>query len=138
MSGKKSLQGNVCWIAKLPIKYLGISLGANPRSMKTWEPIIQRFKEKATWKAKILSHAGRLQLVKSVLNNIPMYYLGIFRMPKKVQKRLIQIQRRIFWAGNGEKRGIPLIKWEIVQKAKSMGGLGVGDMALKNAAMLFR
>ncbi|XP_057756422.1 uncharacterized protein LOC130975688 [Arachis stenosperma] len=30
----------------LPVKYLGISLGANPRLVKTWKPIIDKVEEK--------------------------------------------------------------------------------------------
>ncbi|XP_016168270.1 uncharacterized protein LOC107610782 [Arachis ipaensis] len=32
--------------ANLPVKYLGISLGANPRMVKTWKPVIDKMEEK--------------------------------------------------------------------------------------------
>ncbi|XP_052109892.1 uncharacterized protein LOC127741466 [Arachis duranensis] len=39
----------------LPVKYLGISLGANPRLVKTWKPILDKVDEKLSlWKAKVL------------------------------------------------------------------------------------
>ncbi|XP_020970234.1 uncharacterized protein LOC110268431 [Arachis ipaensis] len=48
-----------CKQANLPVKYLGISLGANPRMVKTWKPVIDKVEEKLSlWKAKILNKAG--------------------------------------------------------------------------------
>jgi len=33
---------------------------------------------------------------------------------------------------------MPLVRWDIVVQQKSAGGLGVGDLATKNAALLFK
>ncbi|XP_057745696.1 uncharacterized protein LOC130963611 [Arachis stenosperma] len=35
-----------CKEASLPVRYLGISLGANPRLVKTWKPVIDKVDEK--------------------------------------------------------------------------------------------
>ncbi|XP_015970092.1 uncharacterized protein LOC107493513 [Arachis duranensis] len=48
-----------CKLVSLPVKYLGISLGANPRLVKTWKLIIDKVEEKLSlWKAKALNKAG--------------------------------------------------------------------------------
>ena len=50
-----------CGVASLPIKYLGIPLGANPRSVETWRPIIDKIENKLHgWKVGLLSKDGRL------------------------------------------------------------------------------
>ena len=128
-----------CQVLSLPIKYLGIPLGANPKKVDTWEPILERIKKKLSgWKSKLLSRAGRLVLIKSVLNSLPLYYLGIFKMPKKVIKKINSLQSRFFWGLKDRGRSIPLVKWDISQKPKKLGGLGVGDLVVKNAALLFK
>ena len=33
---------------------------------------------------------------------------------------------------------MPLVRWDIVQQPKCKGGLGVGDIIIKNAALLFK
>jgi len=33
---------------------------------------------------------------------------------------------------------MPLVKWDVVMQQKSAGGLGVGDLAVKNVALLFK
>ena len=92
----------------------------------------------ALWKAKTLSRASRLTLIKAVLNNLLMYYLSLFRIPKKVAMRLIQVQRNFFWSKDDKKRGLPLVSWEVIQKSKYVGKLGVGDIVIKNAGLFFK
>ncbi|XP_016170077.1 uncharacterized protein LOC107612834 [Arachis ipaensis] len=125
--------------AALPVKYLGINLGANPRLVKTWKPVIDKVEEKLSlWKAKILSKAGKLVLIKSVINSLPIYYLSLYKMPVAVAKKLISLQRRFFWGKDDGRAGLALVKWELIQAPKKLGGLGVGDAMIHNTALLFK
>ena len=128
-----------CKIRHLPMFYLGILLGANPNKVSTWNPVIDKVERKlALWNAKVLSRAGRLVLIKVVLNNFPLYFLSIFKIPKKVAVKIVQLQRNFFWSINGSKKGLSLISWENTQKPRIYGGLAVGDIIIKNAALLFK
>ncbi|KAI8562603.1 hypothetical protein RHMOL_Rhmol03G0047500 [Rhododendron molle] len=45
-----------CRIGSLPINYLGLPLGANPRRVQTWQPMIDRLEKKlAVWKRRFMS-----------------------------------------------------------------------------------
>ncbi|XP_072074455.1 uncharacterized protein [Arachis hypogaea] len=128
-----------CKEAVLPVRYLGISLGANPRLVKTWKPIIDKVEEKLSlWKTKVLNKAGKLVLIKSVLNSLPIYYLSLYKMPKAVADKLIALQRRFLWSNDDGNYGIPLVKWKVVQAPKRAGGLGVEDAVLRNTSLLFK
>ena len=84
-----------CMILSLPTIYLGIPLGVNPRRKEAWVLILDRIKKKLnSWNLKLLSIAGRLTLIKVVLNNLPIYYLGLFKMPKQVMRKIISLQSR--------------------------------------------
>lgn len=48
------------------------------------------------WKGRLLSPAGRLILVKSVLMSIPVYFMGKVKLPKKVTDGLTGTIRRFF------------------------------------------
>lgn len=49
-----------CNAEKLPFKYLGLPLGANPRKKATWKPVIDRFKSKlSSWKRRHNSFGGK-------------------------------------------------------------------------------
>ena len=128
-----------CKLQNLPLTYLGIPLVANPNKVSTWRPVIEKVERKlALWKAKVLSRAGRLVLIKAVLNTLPLYFLSIFKISKKVARRIVQLQRNFFWSIDDKKKGIPLISWESIQKPKIYGELGVGDIIIKNAELLFK
>ncbi|XP_016173374.1 uncharacterized protein LOC107615869 [Arachis ipaensis] len=128
-----------CKEASLPVRYLGISLGENPRLVRTWKPIIDKVEEKLSlWKAKVLNKACKLVLIKSVLNSLPVYYLSLYKMPKAVAEKLISLQRRFLWSKEEGRNGLALVKWKIVQAPKKAGGLEVGDAVIRNTALLFK
>ncbi|XP_016185821.1 uncharacterized protein LOC107627507 [Arachis ipaensis] len=128
-----------CQEVALPVRYLGISLGANLRLVKTWKPVIDKVEEKLSlWKAKILSKAGKLVLIKSVINSLPIYYLSLYKMPNVVARRIISLQRRFFWGKDDGRPGMALVKWELIQALRKLGGLGVGDTVIHNTALLFK
>ena len=128
-----------CGLVELPITYLGVPLGANMNRSTSWQPIIERIQQRlSSWKASCLSRAGKLTLIKAVLSSLPVYYLSIFRMPKKVAIEINRIQRRFLWCSKHEGKFAALVKWEVVQRPKNQGGLGVGDLLMKNATLLFK
>lgn len=95
-------------------------------------------KKLSAWKRKLLSFAGRLTLVKSVLSNLPIYFLSIFKMPKGVAKALVKIQSNFLWGGSDAKRSVHLVNWTEVTKSKNQGGLGVRDLGEMNECMLLK
>ncbi|XP_074283833.1 uncharacterized protein LOC141608370 [Silene latifolia] len=137
--GEKNAQKLGCQLLQLPVKYLGIPLGGNPNKISSWDSVIQSVKVKlASWKVGLLSKAGRVVLIKAVLNSLPLYFMSLFKIPKGVLNKIISLQRSFYWGKGNEKKGIPLISWEIIQRPKDLGGLGVGDLQIKNASLLFK
>jgi len=59
-------------------------------------------------------------------------------MPKGVAKEIHKLQRKFLWSGGSASRVSALVKWEIIQRPKKVGGLGIGNLLLKNAALLFK
>ena len=67
-------------------------------------------------------------LIKSTLSSLPIYFLFLFGISRKVWLRLEKIQRDFLWGGRTLEKKIHLVKWSIVclEKRKKRGGRGGG------------
>lgn len=114
-------------------------LGGNAKRKKFWEPIIQKIEKRLSlWKSKLISKVGRGQLIKSVLNNLPSYYLSLFKIPNCVGKRIISLGRRFFKGGDGENRKLATVGWKEMEAPIKFGGLGFGNIELRNLGLLMK
>ena len=120
-----------------PLSYLGMPLGDNPKRVGFWNPIIEKITKRLEgWLKGCLSKRDKLTLIQSVLESLPIYYLSLFKMPILVCNKIEKIMRDFFWEGFGENKSDHLVDWKIVSKSKIMGGLGIGNLAKKNEALL--
>jgi len=82
----------------LPFNYLGLPVGANSKRLSTWKPLLKGLKKRLnSWGNKYVSLGGRMVLLNAVLNAILIFYLSFFKVPVKVWKRLVKIQREFLW-----------------------------------------
>ncbi|XP_076889995.1 uncharacterized protein LOC143540928 [Bidens hawaiensis] len=78
-----------CKSGMMPFLHLGISVGANVNKVNNWNRIVDVFEKRlAVWKAHSLSIGGRVVLIKSVLESLPVYYFSLFKVPDKVVENL--------------------------------------------------
>ncbi|XP_028122358.1 uncharacterized protein LOC114319532 [Camellia sinensis] len=128
-----------CQPKTLPLKYLGLPLGANPNKKSTWKPVLDKVRSRlAGWKRKLLSSSGRLTLLKSVSSALPMFYLSLFKMPVGIAREFDKLQANFLWGGSESKKPIHLVKWDDITKNVKQGGLGVRRVRLVNDCMLLK
>ncbi|KAI8548067.1 hypothetical protein RHMOL_Rhmol07G0243600 [Rhododendron molle] len=126
-----------CKVDHLPIKYLGLPLGANPNRIRTWDPVVERMEKRlSVWRGRFNTSGERLTLLNSSLSSLPIYFMSLFKMPVAVAKVLEKIQRQFFWGDTMKKRKLHLVKWELITKKKEFGGLGVKNLMIQNLALL--
>ena len=126
-----------CKVGGLPSCYLGLPLGAPFNSLAVWDGVEERFRKRsAMWKRQYISKGGRLTLISSTLSNMPIYFMSLFYLPRKVRLRLEKIQRDFVWGGGALVQKPHLVKWNLVCLGKKKGGLGVRNLALMNSALL--
>lgn len=73
-----------------------------------------------------------------MLNNLPSYYLSIFKIPNSVAKNLISLQSRFFWGGDSENRKLSTVCWDDISSPKALGGLGLGSIKMRNLGLLMK
>jgi hypothetical protein len=87
-----------CKEGDFPFRYLGIPMSPRKLSNGDWRLVEERFQKKlSSWKGKMLSLGGRLDLINSVLSSLPMYMMSFFRIPKGVLDKLDYYRSRFFW-----------------------------------------
>lgn len=77
-------------------------------------------KKLAIWNKSYTSLGGRVTLIKVALENIPVYYMSMFKMACKVAEVLEKYQWDFLWEGGLGKKD-HLIKWDDVCKPKKFG-----------------
>ena len=121
----------------LPMKYLGLPLGAKFKDKSIWNPILEKMEKKlAGWKKLYLSKGGRVTLIKSTLSNLSTYFLSLFPIPASVANCIARLQRDFLWGGLGDEPNFHLVDWSMVCTPLSSGGLGIRNLRTFNVALL--
>ena len=117
-------------------KYLGFPIKYENSSSHDFDYILDKVQAKLQgWKANLLSMAGRLTLIKSVLSAIPSYVMQGCFLPNRIHTNLDRISRNFLWGSTEEKRKIYLVGWNKVTKPKANGGLGLHAAKERNLTL---
>jgi hypothetical protein len=92
-------------LGALPFNYLGVPIFKGKPKVIHLQPIADRIKLKlSAWKASLLSIAGRVQLVRSVMQSMLIYSISIYSWPVTLLKDMEKCFRNFIWSGDIEKR----------------------------------
>ncbi|KAF7815282.1 ribonuclease H [Senna tora] len=106
-------------------KYLGTCIDCQDSKKQVVQETINKIEGKLKdWKARLLSQAARLTLIKSVVNSYLVFPLSPMLFSK------------IFWGNNGNHGKIQLQKWRDLCRPKDQGGLAFCDVLAFNQALL--
>ncbi|KAK4423208.1 hypothetical protein Salat_1903600 [Sesamum alatum] len=119
---------------EMPVRYLGIPLAAQRLSVRDYSPLVDKIASSISkWAAKSLSFAGRLELIRSVIQGVECFWLQIFPLPTTVIEKIHRLCRNFLW----NSRRAP-VAWEEVCHPKEEGGLGIRHIQSWNMALLAR
>lgn len=86
----------------------------------------------------MLSHAGRLTLIKSVIMSLPVYFMSIATLSRATMDQINQVMRKFLWEKLGQNRYMSLIAWDKVCRATEEGGLGIRDISAFNESLMLK
>ncbi|XP_062075678.1 uncharacterized protein LOC133779782 [Humulus lupulus] len=91
-----------------------------------------------TWASRHLSYAGQTQLITYVLLGLRNYWMNIFLLPQSIVKEVDKLCLWFLWGNNCTRSNFHLTPWSTVCLPKRFRGLGFGEGAKWNKAMLAR
>ncbi|KAG9145698.1 hypothetical protein Leryth_024858 [Lithospermum erythrorhizon] len=117
-----------------PVCYLGIPLAPTSVSVKDFSPFtdaIDQFIQK--WGHHTLSYAGKVELLRSVIQGVEGFWFQVFPMHDAVLRKVQSSCTQFFWVCRPGHR-----RWDDICTPKLEGGLGLMDIWKWNVALLTR
>jgi hypothetical protein len=122
-------------VGSLPFLYLGVPIFRGKPKVLHLQPIADKIKLKlSAWKASLLSIAGRIQLIKSVIQSMLTYSISLYSWPVSLLKDLERCIRNFIWSGDIEKRKLVTISWKKICRPLAQGGLNIRSLIHINKA----
>lgn len=119
------------------MKYLGVPLHFEKLSKADLQPIVDKIMNRvAGWRGRLLSHAGRLELVRTCLVSIPVYLLSFIKFPKWAIRMLNSHFANCLWNDDPTAHKFHLANWESVSMLKDFEGLGIPNLRDLNLCLL--
>ena len=105
------------------MKYLGFYLKPCKYLMKDWDWLIAKAEKRIkNWSFRWLPKGGKLTLVKSVLEAIPVYWMH-FWIPVGIIENIRKIYFKLLSSSNYESSsGLPWTSWKVLANPKILGG----------------
>jgi len=126
-------------VGYLPFRYLGLPMTSKRLSQPDWAPLTQKITAKLRhWSSRLLSYAGRLELIKSVLRSIEAFWGSIILLPSACISEVEAIVRNFLWSGDASKTKQAKVAWHTVCTPTEAGGLGLTNFHLLNKALILK
>ena len=109
-----------------PVTYLGVPLITSRLRKADCTPLIERILARIKlWTSAVLSYAGRLQLIKSILFSIQVYWTTMFVLPVSVIHHIESTLSAFLWRGSSLDRHGAKVSWSSICYPQQEGGLGI-------------
>ncbi|XP_043694249.1 uncharacterized protein LOC122644954 [Telopea speciosissima] len=120
-----------------PTRYLGVDLFKGRVKKDFTLPLVDKFKARlAGWKGRLLSMAGRVELVRSVICSILMHNFSVYLWPASSVELMERWIQNFIWSGDANISKSITVRWSKLCKPKCEGGLGVRRLKEINLALL--
>ncbi|XP_055824413.1 uncharacterized protein LOC129892924 [Solanum dulcamara] len=109
-----------------PITYLGCPLYIGGQRIIYFTSIVSKVISRIRgWQTKVLSYGGRVTLVKSVLQSIPIHLLSAISPTKTTINQIKRLIANFFWGWDTERRKYHYASWDTLSYPYKEGVIGV-------------
>ncbi|XP_042520593.1 uncharacterized protein LOC122094023 [Macadamia integrifolia] len=124
-------------ICSLPTRYLGLEIFKGVVKKDRILHLMDKIKARLQgWRGKLLSMAGRVELIRSVFSGMPIHNFSVYWWPESVIKTVERWMRNFLWSGDIDTVKKISVKWEEVCRPKAKGGLSIRRLRDVNCAGL--
>lgn len=126
-------------LGTLPVKYLGVPLISTRLTHQHCLPLIERIISRIKlWTSASLTYAGRLQLIKSTLFSIQVYWSSIFIIPASTIRKIESSLASFLWKGTSLTHSGAKVAWASLCYPMNEGGLGIKSITTWNKDALLK
>ncbi|VFQ77258.1 unnamed protein product [Cuscuta campestris] len=119
-------------VGQLPMSYLGLPLPSQRLKESDFAPLINKIDNFLRgWSTNKLSYAGRVELLRAVIQGTESFWLQAFPTQKVVLNRITGLCCDFLWGSKFAK-----VAWVDICKPKTEGGLGLKEPVMWNNALL--
>ena len=116
-------------------RYLGFPLLQGRVKKLDFNFLIEKMQSRLSgWNGRLLSKAGKVTLAKAIISLMLVYHMQSLWIQQGVCDSIDHIIRSFMWRGS-DRKGMHLVNWEFVSRAKKEGGLGIRKARETNVAM---
>ena len=120
-------------------KYLGYYLKPNNYRNEDWWWLLRKMEKRiGQWCNKWLTLGGILFLLKSVLENILVFWLSMAKIPTYIFNRIGTKFFSLLWYGQKDKERFHLVRWERLACPKDHGGWGLKSILYFGKALVVK
>lgn len=124
---------------QLPVKYVGLPLLTKRMTVHDYMPLVEKVRKiMKSWTERFLSHACRLQLIKSVITSLANFWLQAFRLPSSCLKEIESLCSAFLWSGPELKTSMAKVSWKCVCLPKREGGLAIRPLKEVNKVLCLK
>lgn len=124
-------------LANFPFRYLGVPFLSSRLNVCHYAPLLSHITCLIQgWSRKSLSYAGKVELIRAVIQGIANFWMSIFPLPQSVLDTIIATCRNFLWGKADGGKIKPLVAWSEVCTPKKEGGLGLFNLKDWNIALL--
>ena len=114
---------------QLLVRYLGLPLLTKKMTVNDYMPLVEKIRKRmSSWTGRFLSHAGRLQLINSVIMSLANFWLAAFKLPSSCLKEVERLCAAFLWSGPDLKTTKAKVSWQDICLPKNEGGLGIRSL----------
>lgn len=109
-------------------KYLGLPTPEGRMNKGKFKSLQEKLaKRLMEWGENYLSQGGKEVMIKAVAQALPVYIMGVFKLPAGLCDELTKMIRNFWWGAENGKRRTHWVAWDGMLRPKSRGGMGFKD-----------